>query len=438
MRLRGITAVSGLLLLLTGLGSSVGAQDAPDEQAPQPDEATQPEQQTKKLPFALYVEVAGGSADADEINNSVRTFSTHNTQSSFSLDGQSYGRAAIGWKMPHGKGSYRLIWTGYKEQDYELTASGLQASLDPSLASSASVQDNLPWWQVSLKNGAFEGTRMLPQWSTADDTLEYDGFDDRGQQRNILSGNGAVDCPIRFPLMEDSNGVLTSPVCEASYLVDRVNTRVMADDMQNRAQTVDLVYGRVFGPRRYTSHWFAGLRYFVYDGNVPTSAWISPGSTGGGFTEGSAYALLNFAQETSGFGPTVSMSIDFNFFDQKLALYLQGQAALMLYNLKTDSQGFFTLVESALPSLITLPAELVESRDKTSWQNSIELGARINLKSGLQFEIAWNFSGFLDAILLPSEIAIPINQQSTQGVSAIYDTQDYRLEAWRAGIAFQF
>jgi opacity protein-like surface antigen len=456
MRVRGIVAASIFLMLLGAPMSGVLAQDppadppaepaAPDDDTQTPDApedagegdaepvpATAAEagtEEKKGMPFGLFVEIAVGTADADDINNSLRTLSTHLTDSIFTLEDQAYGRASIGWKMPNDRGNFRLTWTGYKEDGYKLRSRGLLSGLDPALGSSASVQNPLPWWFLDVDDGTLSATRLLPQWTVADDTLAV-------EELGIVAGNGAVDCPQAFPLTE-SGGMLVGPLCEARFLVGTTNTRQMADDMQNRTQTVDVTYGRRFGTRRFKSRWFAGARYWVYDGTIPTSAWVTSSFGGTGFTDGFGYALIPMRQENEAFGPTAMMSFDVNFFNDRLVLYVEGQAALMFYNHHVNTQEFFTLVSSSLPSSISLSAELDESRSKTSWQNSIEGGVRVNLKMGLQLHAAYNYSGFLDAILLPTELAIPRSQQSTQGVSAIYDTQDYRLASIRLGVGFQF
>ena len=434
MRMRGIVAVSVLLLLLTGLAHGPAAQEddpatpaAPADAPVAPDE----EQQGKKLPFGLYVEVAAGASDGRDINNSIRTLSTHSTLSTFSLEGQSFARVAIGWKMPRDRGQFRLTWNAYKEDGYTLESFGKLSAVDPALGVSQTVADNLPWWVLTLEDGNFSSTQVLPQWTLADDTLDV-------PELGIIPGNQIVDCPEGTPLSSGSGGELTAPLCEATFLPRTTNSRTMASDMENRVQTVDATYGRSFGTRRYTSRWTAGARYFVYDGTIPTPSWLSAGASGTGFTDGFGFALIPFRQENTGVGPVVSMSFDTNFFSRKLVLYVQGTAALMLYNHDVSSQQFVTLVQSGLPSRLTQIAELSETRSKTSWQNGIEAGVMINLNSGLQFHVAYNFTGYLDAILLPSEVSIPVNQQSTQGVSAIYSTQDYRLETLRAGVAFQF
>jgi hypothetical protein len=69
----------------------------------------------------------------------------------------------------------------------------------------------------------------------------------------------------------------------------------------------------------------------------------------------------------------------------------------------------------------------------------LDAGARFNLKMGLTLELAYFKSGFLDAVLTPTEVRIPQSaQELAQGSSAIYASQDLVLDGWRASVSFQF
>ena len=48
--------------------------------------------------------------------------------------------------------------------------------------------------------------------------------------------------------------------------------RTITDNFENRLHNIDFVYGRTFGKRRFTGHWWGGLRYSVYEGNLPAAA----------------------------------------------------------------------------------------------------------------------------------------------------------------------
>jgi hypothetical protein len=142
-------------------------------------------------------------------------------------------------------------------------------------------------------------------------------------------------------------------------------------------------------------------------------------------------------------GPTGILEADFNFFDQRLQLYLLGQVAFMMTSLSTDSGLFATLLSTSTSGagtvLVPVDGRLSESRDKSTWQNAAEVGARFKLKNGLQFELAYNATGLLDVILLPNQIQIPEKiVEAPQGSSGQYKSQDYVLDGWRFGVAFQF
>ena len=212
--------------------------------------------------------------------------------------------------------------------------------------------------------------------------------------------------------------------------------------MQNRVYNVDLLYGREWGGRRFSGRWWAGLRSFEYEGNLIAGAWLNTSQPGLGFTDGTTLRLLSFRNTASGWGPTGIMEADFNFFGRVLQLYIQGQAAFVLEEVTADSGPFFTFVTSLGSGgsfQQPLPAQLTVTRDKTVWQTSGEIGLRVNLKFGLTFDLAYNVTGYLDAIILPAEIQIPGSAgQFGQGTTAIWNTQDLVYEGWRAGVGFQF
>jgi len=408
MRLNVLLAGTGLLLASLALGTSVIAQDEPAS----PAEDTGGEEEKSKTPFGLYVEAATGVVTAKSIDASVTTLSTHIAYSYLDLEDQMHVRAALGWRLPYGKGDFRIRFDGFKEDGYTFSSNGVQASLDQSLNVATSVLGNLNWWTVDVTDGDMHAVRTPPVW----DPLVDDA--------NV---NGDVDPEeVRYPN------------------VDMDFTSTIASDLQNRAQAIDLLYGRRFGQGRYTARWWAGFRHFVYQGNIPAAAWLQSTPTGEGFTENTLLPLLNLYNDASGYGPTGSMEIDFNFFDERLALYLEGQVAFMLLDLKVDSGPFSTFVldqpqSSEVQYVIPIDAQLQATRSKSTWQDSIEAGVRFQMRNGLQFEVAYHITGFLDVILLPTRISIPENlQESRQGTSALYRTQDYVLDGWRAGIAFQF
>lgn len=418
MRLNGIVACFGAFLLLS-IAPLVMAQEAADPPATD-DQVAQPEQaepeaapppapeKKGKTPFSLYIEAGGGSYEPESIDPSIETLSTHIAKNTMTWDGQDFARVAIGWKLQRGRGDFRLIFNGYSEAGYELESIGMLSAIDTAL-DSPDVLGPLPWWQITVKNGDVHSERWPPQWDINLDDANGNGFVDPGEQR------------------------YNEP--------DLVLDSVTFEGMQNRVQTYDFIFGKVWGPRRVQGRWYGGMRYFLYEGNIPAGAWLYSQPTGEGYTEGSLLRLLNFTQSSEGLGPTGLLEVRFNFFNQLLQLYANGQATFMVMNIQMDSGLFTTLVESTgqIGAKIPIEAQLSEKQTKSTWQTGAEVGLRVRLRNGLKLEASYGVVGFLDAILLPTQISIPDNQQeAAQGTSAIYSTQDYVLQGWRAGIGFQF
>lgn len=407
MNSKGLATGLATVLALFIIGAPVFAQDQP---------ATDADQDSGdgkgRFQWPLYVEAATGGMSADDLNTSISTSSTDQSVSTFTIDDQVFARAAIGWKLADGKGDFRLEFNGYKEDTYEFNAQGLQATLDPLLGQqNTAVLGNLVWWTLGVRDGELSVQRTPPQWDV--------GLDD-------ANGNDAVDPD------------------EVRYIgADLAVTKDFVSDMQNRVQTVDMLYGRTFGSRRFGARWWGGLRYFTYKGNIPGAAWLNTAEPGEGFTEGSFISLLNFPQKSTGYGPLGVLEADFKFFDDRLVLFVQGQASYMVLNIEVDTGPFKTFVQVLDPGrpefTVPIDARLSVDRNKSTWQDRAEAGVRVNLKNGLQLELAYSITGYLDAVLLPNEIQIPGNvQESGQGTSALYNTQDLVFDGWTAGIAFQF
>lgn len=398
MRLKCVVAGTGLLLATLGLGTIALAQEEPV--AP----ASGQEDQEGKMPFALYVEVAIGSMTADDIEAGIQTLTSRYSETTLSLEDQTFARVALGWKLPNEKGDVRFRFDGYKEDGYTLKSTGFLANIDPDQNIDNSVAEALPWWGIDIVDGNLTATRTPPIW---------DGD---------LNGNDVIDPD------------------EVSYpAADRILTSGLTTDLQNRVQTYDLLYGRKFGTRKIEARWWAGLRYFTYEGNVPATAWLLS-TTITGFTEGALLPLLSISQESNGLGPTGVMETRFKFLDESLAFYVRAQAAFMVSDLKADSGPFSSLAAVQNdPFLIPVPARLAVTRNKSTWNTAAELGVRYVLRNGVQLEAAYNQAGFLDAIIMPDQIQIPDNpQEAAQGTSALYSTQDITFDGWRAGVAFQF
>jgi hypothetical protein len=395
---------------------------APEEPVPVPEVGTPP----GGVPFALYVGFAVGTGSSDAFDTSIFASELDAGVSQFTIDEQVYGKGAIGWKLQHGKGDLRFIFQGIKEDQYDFQSQGVSVRLP---SGQADLDSGLvPWWFVEVNGGQLTSTRLVPMWDTnADATYgDGDGIPDFGTCTDL--GNSMTRC-----------GEITYD----GSAPDRVVTGTLPDDFQNRIDTYDIVYGREFGGRRYSSHWWAGLRYFQYDGQVLATAWLNAGGGSGTtaaqpgehFTDGGFLPLLQLAQEASGLGPLGSWEVDFNFFDRAFQLYVRAEAAFTLNSLSLDSQPFFQVVDeggSGAPAIL-LPDRLNKDLDKSSWQDRLEAGARLHMKNGLQFEVAVARSGFLDIVLLPNLLQTGVTNEDPQT-----STQDVVFDSFHAGVGFQF
>jgi hypothetical protein len=459
MRLTGLVAISGLLLVTFGLLAPVAAQEAGEDegnqetQAPPPAEpgepppaepgepppaepveppsaepgeappaepgepppAAEPQQEKKKFRFALYVEAYGGSVDADEFDASIETSSALTTETTFGADDQLYTRFGLGWKMPNEKGVFQLQVTNYREDEYTLQSTGLSSAVfeAPGHLPPESQPEPLPWWHTDISGGELLTTRTPPLWT---------------------------DNPVLDPETGEMAGDQVIQEDEITYPgIDVLVTRPVPKSMQNRVQYWDLLYGRTFGPRRFDARWWAGLRYFIYEGTIPMTACLaSVQGLGRGYTDGAALGVMGMRQETSGVGPTGALEVRYNAFsEQLLQVFIKAQTAVMFLDVNSDSQPFITLYQpSAADPVLPLPAHFEQQRSKSTWQNSLEAGLRVNLKAGVSFELAYNVSGFLDVILVPTEINIATG--TSRETSALYTTADHVLRGWRAGASFQF
>jgi hypothetical protein len=409
------------ILLVAALTGTMAQQDEPAPQAeePQSQEADTPEPQAEppseseepgKKYNGLYIEAGFGSWSTRDIDSSIDTGSRARAENNLSIDEQSYARAAIGWKLNRNKGDFRLIFNGWSEDTYALNTQGLLQAVDPALQNVPveNVADQLFWWELQVDDGRLMSARYPPQWDINTDDTNGNGLVDDGEQQYFATPDQMV-------------------VTETFKSLD------------NRAQTIDFVFGNVWGPRRFQGRWFAGARYFVYEGNILAPAWLTNLVDGQGFTDGAFLNLVNFTQETTGFGPTGLLEARFNFFDQRFQLFITGQASFMIEKLETSSGNFLTLVTNQSGLLVTAPASLSDSQSKSTWHTAGSVGARLRLRNGLKFELAYSAVGLLDAILLPDAIRVPETpQEAPQGTSAIFNTQDYVLDGWTASMAFQF
>jgi hypothetical protein len=421
MRLQGTNLIAACLLACLVWLTPAAAQEQsepptePDPTAQAADEApaepdpTETESEKEKH-FGLYVYAGVGTSDLKSpINSTMVTSASQRSDNYIDLDSNNYGRAAIGWQLDNKKGDFRLEWVGISEDSYTARFDGRAAQLPTNLGlSNINVLNNLPWWLITIDGGQMSVVRNPPQWSLNQDA----------------NGNQAVD------LDEVTYG-------DPNF----VNVLTVPDNLQNRVHFADMLYGREWGGRRFSGRWWAGLRYSIYDGNIRAGAWLNSTRPGEGYTDGSLLRVLNFRQEYTGFGPVGAMEANFNFFEKRLQLYLKGQVAFQLGKLNADSGTFFTFVVTQTPPILTVPVatDISAERDKSTWQTNAEAGVRWNMKSGIQLDLAYQIQGFLDVVLLPSQIQIPDTPgQAAGGVSAVYNSSDLVYKTARFGVGFQF
>jgi len=399
------------LLLTAGFAHPLDAapQDAPapaDETERARDaEAAEGVEQKRKIRNGLYVEVGYGSADSDPLDTSTRTSVGQTSGNSLSFSDMDYGRAAIGWQGQ--KGNYRLVWQGFTETGYEFTSVGRESSLGQMLGNPPIVQ-NLDWWQINVIDGAMTAVQSPPIWDPSDDA-NMDG----AVQRN----------EVRYPSVSISNTMNIEP------------------NLQNRVHTADVMYGRVFGPRRVEGSWFGGMRYFAYEGTLLQGAWLRAPSTGSGYTDGALIRFLHPTQKATGVGPTAALGFNVNLFDKRVQMFLNGQFGFLISQIETDTGRFFTVTTSSASDMeiITAPARLTADRSRTSWHTHLDGGFRFNVKKGLILEVAYYVDGYLDSVLTPTELRVPkTSQEIGAGTSAIFATQDIVIEGWRGSVGFQF
>jgi hypothetical protein len=368
------------------------------------------EETNGKRPFALYLSASVGLADSEPLNTStVIRQSIDQTTAEFTLPDQLHSRAAIGWKLARQRGDFRVAFTGYKEDSYEVTAVGESVKLLGSTGViGPTATDFVGWWHVNVEDGSWVAYRTPRSWNA---------------------------------LTDDANGSFMAEPEEVQVgAVDRMITATVPESMNNSVQTYDFLYGREFGGRRYSSRWWGGLRYFDYSGQVVVPTWLGANGVtlGTGFTDQAFLSPLLFEEDSSGWGPTGIWEVHFNFFEKRLVLYLGAQTAFLFSDLETDSGQFFTLLTST-GLTITPSARLHEERSKSVWQNTGEFGARWNMRNGVGFEVGYSLTGYLDAVLLPHQLIVPeAPPQAESGTSALYSTQDYEVDGWHFGASFQF
>ena len=243
---------------------------------------------------------------------------------------------------------------------------------------------------------------------------------------------------------DDANGNGVADSNEFRYPVTSATiSTAVPNGLGNKIQTWDLSYRREFGGVRIRSRWTAGIRYLTFEGSIATPAWVTGASStsGFGYSDGSTLDLILMQQSTTGWGPVGSAEVDFNFFRQRLTLYAMVQAAFLVESLETSS-GTFTYMSrdpAAVGTYFPGKGYIEESLSKSSWNTGFEAGLRVKLLEGFNMILDWNTTGYLDTMLLPTELAIPDNaSQIRLGTTARFISRDYIVSSINLGLSFQF
>jgi hypothetical protein len=351
--------------------------------------------------FAMYLETRGGPASIDALENPVSTGVQQSSDSEVRFTGNKSGQFTVGWTLPRGRGQYLLTYNGISDGDYELDASGIENtfSLD------------LPWWHVTVRDGAVRTTQTPPVWNLATD---------------------------------DANGNTIADPSEVRYPTTTVDvTGAVPADLGNRVETWDLSYRREFGGLRIHARWQAGIRYLNYEGAIVTPSWLTgvvyvPGY---GYSDGVVSNFILMQQATKGYGPMGSGEVQFNFFRQRLKLYGEVKAAFLVQSLSADSEAFTYYAKDTGGDNLPFPGagHIHRDIDKTAWNIGVEIGARVRLLQGFDLIVDWNRTGYLDTFLVPYSISIPANaSEAPLGTTARFVSRDFDVSVINLGLSFQF
>ncbi len=397
--------LGGALVFCCTMGAP--AQETPAETAAEPIPEAKPSwwKETFGDKNAIYLEVGFAGGAFDDIDPSVETDPNFATRSNLEIDSILGGRAVLGWKLPFDRGRYVVAFEGFQEDSYEFEATGLLNQVQGAFGIQT-TPTLYPWWTVrSSDSGVVEGTRNPPVWNDA-------------------NGDNVLD-----------------PGEVGAGTADLTFSSATTDTLKNATQTWDLLYQREWGGRRFRGAWSAGVRAFLYEGTVPMAAWLGLESIppGGQFTDGTVIRLVPLAQESKGWGPTGSGEAQYNFARGRVVVYLQARAAFLLQDMEVDSGPFVTYARDPSLGTILAPARLTQSLDKSVWQLTGELGARIRVLPGTHLLVAYAYRSYMDAMLLPVEIQIPrTDAQADNGTIALFKSHDLKIASYHAGLSFQF
>ncbi len=405
--------LSGSVSLLVAQDATEGAEGEEIVEVAEIEEVAEEEEQKESTArrFALFLEAGGGAMSVDDIESSIRNNSTFSSSTTVSFSDFEYGQATIGWQLPNDKGRFEATYRGHREDSYRLNAQGLYSILPEESDIGFNALPRIQWWTMEIADGPLHSEMSVPVW-----------FADQ----NDTNGDGSVDLDeIIYP--DTPAVVINNPA---------------STDMQNSVQTYDVAYRRWFGNRQYGGVWSAGLRYLEYGGNVPATFWISADNGEFGWTTGGFQNPLIFTQNTTGIGPTASLGFEIKYFRGRLLLFGEGRLSFLLQTMETNSGDFFALLQDPAvgsDTLLSIPAEISSEFDKDVWNVSAEAGVRVQLLSGLFFDLAYTINSYHDVVLLPTQITIPdVLARIEQPVGGVFRSQDLVYSGVRSSLSFQF
>lgn len=359
----------------------------------------------------LFIDVAAGQTQLEGIITSLETTVDQTASTLVEFDGHLNAQFEIGWKLSYDRGYISLLFDGYGEEGYSATATGNNTSLPSPPSTTGATVSPVPWWRINVQDGVWKAEQYPPIWDE-----NVDDANDNGQ---------ADPDEVRY----DDQPALVS---EAA----------VAKNLQNNWQTWDLTYRRLFGKTKVGGVWSVGMRYFQYDGNLLTTAWLGPQLDGVGYSDAAAFMPLSFRQQTSGVGPIGSLGVIARFLRETLEVYGEGQVGFILSSLETETGTFFTVVQDNsefIASLYPTAGELNHKINKDVWQLTGKIGVRYYITDALSIRGEFFKSGYQDAVLTATRISIPVGLgQVNRGTDALYNTTDLRFGGWRIGLRFQF
>lgn len=413
---RVLTAVI-VTALAAGTSAFRAADQAPGDDAgkDKPAAPAPPEAKKKDRFFgnrlALFLETRAGAASFHSIENRVSVTQDTSSVNSLDLSGGKTGQFTIGWTLPHERGQYLLTYTAVGDDSFSLEAEGLQRSYIPINAAGITAPQQLPWWHLTVKDGTLRSHETPPVWDKLTDDANGNGNPDVGE--------------FRYP---DTVLSLTTPTTKK---------------LNNRLETYDLYYRRDFGGVRYHARWSAGVRYLRFQGALPTPTWLKSaiGAPGLGYSDGLQNQILVMSQDTKAWGPMGSGEMQFNFARRRFQIYMLVQAALMVEKLSTDSGPFTYLAAPAGGGIYLIPGagRVQDDVSKSSWNTMFETGFRVRVMQGFWLYLALNRTGYLDTLLVPTDISIPANDtQIGLGTTGLFTTRDFVVTSATLGASFQF